>query len=227
MIRAYPIDPPEEIVDRDRIREEAGAVIDDCPHQETQIRRRVCSNGATQFVAQCVTCGHTSQPIAHGKLTEAEKAGAAPIERTIARGRWELRQAEIERRLEAERERLSEERRRWYLGYLASEVWQERRALVMARSGGTCEACGVEPAEHVHHKTYENVGREPLFDLVAVCASCHADLHGILGDYEEHAGMLDQIYTPGKQPETGPESASNRRQTGGDSTAMLKQKARE
>ena len=213
MIRAYPIDPPEEIVDRDRIREEAGAVIDDCPHQETQIRRRVCSNGATQFVAQCVTCGHTSQPIAHGKLTEAEKAGAAPIERTIARGRWELRQAEIERRLEAEFERLSEERRRWYLGYLASEVWQERRALVMARSGGTCEACGVEPAEHVHHKTYENVGREPLFDLVAVCASCHADLHGSLGDYEEHAGIFDQIYTS--------ETTTNQRQTAGEPAEIL------
>ena len=64
----------------------------------------------------------------------------------------------------------------WYRGYLQTPVWAEKRRLVFERARGTCEACGQAPAEQVHHLNYKHVGREPLFDLVAVCASCHADL---------------------------------------------------
>ena len=36
-----------------------------------------------------------------------------------------------------------------------------------------CEGCGVRRAAQVHHLTYEHVGDELLFELVAVCGQCH------------------------------------------------------
>ena len=38
-----------------------------------------------------------------------------------------------------------------------------------------CEAHGVEL--HVHHLTYERVGKENLKDLVTLCRRCHTDIH--------------------------------------------------
>ena len=38
-------------------------------------------------------------------------------------------------------------------------------------------ACRKKPATQVHHLTYKRVGREMLFDLVAVCADCHEVVH--------------------------------------------------
>lgn len=32
-------------------------------------------------------------------------------------------------------------------------------------------------AQDVHHKTYDNVGREPLSDLVSLCRECHEKKH--------------------------------------------------
>ena len=37
------------------------------------------------------------------------------------------------------------------------------------------EECENE-AEHVHHKSYDNIGREQLEDLQALCKKCHAEL---------------------------------------------------
>ena len=49
----------------------------------------------------------------------------------------------------------------------------------------------------------------------------------IQSETDHRADLLRPLIEARKQPETGPESASNRRQTGGDSTAKLRQKARE
>ena len=41
-----------------------------------------------------------------------------------------------------------------------------------------CEAEGCQnEAEQVHHKSYDNIGREPLEDLQALCKECHAERH--------------------------------------------------
>ena len=66
--------------------------------------------------------------------------------------------------------------RTWYDKYLKSKVWRAKRTAVMHRAKGVCEACGEAPPQQVHHLTYDRVGREPLFDLVAVCRECHEQL---------------------------------------------------
>jgi len=71
------------------------------------------------------------------------------------------------------------ERRKQYQAYLMTEEWKHKAGLVMERDGWVCQSCGEATAVEVHHKTYANIFREPLFDLVAVCRKCHTKLHGL------------------------------------------------
>ena len=64
-----------------------------------------------------------------------------------------------------------------YRQYLTTTEWRERRWRVMQRAGYICEGCGTERATQVHHLTYDRVGREMLFDLVAICDDCHHSIH--------------------------------------------------
>ena len=70
-----------------------------------------------------------------------------------------------------------------YQSYLASREWAVRREAVRARAGNRCERvlddmrCSNQH-ESTHHKTYANVGHEPLEDLLAMCNACHEWLSG-------------------------------------------------
>jgi hypothetical protein len=64
-----------------------------------------------------------------------------------------------------------------YQDYLSSPAWKHRRDLVLWRSRGICEGCQSSKATEVHHLTYEHVGEELLFELVAVCRACHEKIH--------------------------------------------------
>jgi hypothetical protein len=67
--------------------------------------------------------------------------------------------------------------RRLYEEYLVSPQWQTRRQHVLDRCSGICEGCRERPAMQVHHKNYDHVGEELLFDLVALCDECHLRTH--------------------------------------------------
>ena len=62
-----------------------------------------------------------------------------------------------------------------YKEYLDSPAWKMKRDDVMKRDGDQC-VCGAQ-ATVVHHKTYCNIGKEPLSDLVALCQECHERVH--------------------------------------------------
>ncbi len=66
-----------------------------------------------------------------------------------------------------------------YQQYLASSTWRQKRTLVMQRAQGVCEGCGKAEPDQVHHLTYRRLGDEMLFDLAALCRSCHERIHGI------------------------------------------------
>ncbi|MCY3740395.1 MAG: hypothetical protein OXH00_05190 [Candidatus Poribacteria bacterium] len=59
--------------------------------------------------------------------------------------------------------------------YLESRNWKEKRERVLDRDRNLC-ICG-ERATYVHHKTYKNLGAEPLSDLIALCRNCHDGYH--------------------------------------------------
>lgn len=59
-----------------------------------------------------------------------------------------------------------------------SAAWHIKRRVVLERDGYLC-VCGAK-ATVVHHKRYDNIGQEPLSDLVALCEECHFDIHTII-----------------------------------------------
>lgn len=171
MILKYAVPPPKVTrEERERFRDPT----DICQH-EPELRKFVCANGAIQYRKQCVKCGIATTAIAHSKLTEQQKEKAPPFDRELERSvrdrawtNWKADNNEYDKM------------RRWwiwYSQYLNSAVWQQKRKLVLKRANGICEACGIERAIQVHHLTYDNVGAEPLWDLVAVCDNCHKEFH--------------------------------------------------
>ena len=70
---------------------------------------------------------------------------------------------------------------RTYEKYLASPAWQVKRATMMDRDGSQC-VCG-KNATQVHHKNYDNIGKEPLEALVALCEDCHNSIHQLRDQY--------------------------------------------
>jgi hypothetical protein len=62
--------------------------------------------------------------------------------------------------------------------YLTSSQWRMKRKLVLDRCHYVCEGCGMQSAVEAHHLTYDNWKREFLFELVGLCAGCHARVHG-------------------------------------------------
>ena len=62
-----------------------------------------------------------------------------------------------------------------YEEYRKSPAWKVKRDAVIQRDGGQC-ICG-DQATEVHHKTYDNIGKEILSDLVALCEECHKRSH--------------------------------------------------
>lgn len=65
-----------------------------------------------------------------------------------------------------------------YAAYLVTPEWRERARLVMERANYLCEGCRKSRATEVHHITYDHVCAEFLWELYAVCGSCHARFHG-------------------------------------------------
>lgn len=64
--------------------------------------------------------------------------------------------------------------RKAYSDYMSDPGWRARRGRLVKDE---CLACGETEDLHLHHVTYEHVGRERPWELVTLCASCHASVH--------------------------------------------------
>ena len=62
--------------------------------------------------------------------------------------------------------------------YLESVAWCAKAVAVLERDGYLCK-CGSR-ATRVHHKRYDNIGKEPLSDLIARCDACHIDVYALI-----------------------------------------------
>lgn len=82
-----------------------------------------------------------------------------------------------------------------YASYLSSSHWQTTRQRYRASDlPQDCYCCGEHEVD-LHHKTYENIGREPLTDLVPLCRRCHTLVHVLERRGEiglDLAGLLDE-----------------------------------
>lgn len=66
-----------------------------------------------------------------------------------------------------------------YQDYLQSDHWQEIRKSTILAADNRCMLCNSDGTLHVHHRTYENLGREEPTDIIALCDKCHAKFHNI------------------------------------------------
>ncbi len=161
--------------------------VESCSHPNTVVARFLCEGGVTHYADWCPECEtRTSQWLSKKTVVPAQMESAPTIDlverRAVASQEYAARVASRER--DEHPERSAE-----YREYLDGPQWRERRELVMARAGQTCEGCRKHHAENVHHLTYAHIQHEFLFELVALCRDCHERWHrvGRYAEWEESA----------------------------------------
>ena len=87
-----------------------------------------------------------------------------------------------------------------YKRYLKSPEWAYRKALFFASHPRRCLACGTWRKIHLHHATYERLGREPDDDLRPLCLSCHRNVHAVAksGRYKDLAEATEAMISSGQ-----------------------------
>lgn len=124
---------------------------------EELIRQRRRSTAAQAKQAEKQTAGRTkkmSNPVVLANLAPANKATP----------------------------KASRDYRTEYVTYIASAAWRAKRREYIAVVAPTeCPVCEGPwgPGDHIHHKSYEHMGAEPLEDLVHLCEACHDKLHAL------------------------------------------------
>lgn len=145
----------------------------DCPTHDFEIRQRIYRGGQVSWWEQCRVCGEKGRNLKNTDLPAGVRGRAIPFDEDVANRRYRETYDEFKRLSELLKDSQDEEWWDWYNNYLLSPEWSRKRDLVLRRANGICEGCGLARATQVHHKTYERVGHEMLFDLVAICSKCH------------------------------------------------------
>lgn len=65
-----------------------------------------------------------------------------------------------------------------YRRYLRSRSWKKKRMKRLKKDNFTCQRCGRKTNLQIHHKTYKNIYKEQMEDLVTLCGKCHKKEHG-------------------------------------------------
>jgi hypothetical protein len=151
-----------------------------CTCDFTAIRRRVLSHGVATYVVQCLGCGRQIRSVKKDSYEVRMLADVLPFDDTL-RKEWDAGQRRFYQARQEARElaQANKETDWWkrYDAYLKTTAWRLKRQAVLTRANNWCEGCAARPAIEVHHKTYEHMGNELLFELVAVCRPCHRILH--------------------------------------------------
>jgi hypothetical protein len=159
-----------------------------CDHPTTELRAKRIGNGGLRFMRQCMVCGASASDWIKRTLVTGEPlAWDDEIEVRWAQAGRERFAAQRAAQAETEAEK-AEQRREVYRRYLESPEWLERRRLVLLRDRVMCQGCHKERAVEVHHLTYDHIGRELLFELVSLCAACHAVAHSKKVPLDESEG---------------------------------------
>lgn len=150
-----------------------------CSHEHVQLRRRTNRGGAVSAAKQCLRCGTSTAGIAKADLRVP--IGSLPVWDEGLVGSWRklCEDYHAEWKIWSSTHRQVENDSWWkqYKEHLKSDKWKEIRRKVFTRCRGICEGCGERNADQVHHLTYQRLGNEMLFDLAAVCTTCHEAIH--------------------------------------------------
>ena len=61
--------------------------------------------------------------------------------------------------------------------YLQTEHWKHFRGEALKFYQNKCQTCGKVKVLDVHHRNYENRGRETFNDVELLCDGCHGKFH--------------------------------------------------
>jgi 5-methylcytosine-specific restriction endonuclease McrA len=164
-----------------------------CPsdHARAVLVQAVTNSGRKTLAEQCPDCGAVAK--AEGKL--ADHPGLPLMDVEAARRREnaigdaaKLRNANIRQRFAMRKANEPERSAEWfaaYDAYLRTPEWQRRRNMVLDRDRHHCQAmfAGCQTAaREVHHASarayamHDAMGHAPLWELQAICTSCHQRL---------------------------------------------------
>jgi 5-methylcytosine-specific restriction endonuclease McrA len=135
-------------------------------------RRRIVSDGSTQYRRQCLDCGYATGP-AVAKEAALRQCNGAPFDERLAEAGVAASEDRIRQKEDGRLAKLAA-RREEHAAYLQTDAWRSKREKVLRRCEGRCEGCFDRPAVEVHHLTYAHHKHELLFELVALCRECHA-----------------------------------------------------
>ena len=150
---------------------------------ELEYRYFIGDSGRISLYAQCIQCGHrygNGSSLKHDlvpnlkekiKLKEINKFDTNLINEKSPT--YEKYFAYRSQKLEENKQVEKAYRKEFYSEYMKSEKWKAIRLKVLKRDDYLCQACLDAPAQDVHHKTYENIGDELMYELISVCRDCH------------------------------------------------------
>ena len=64
-----------------------------------------------------------------------------------------------------------------YYRYIASDFWKAKANIARRQADYRCQLCNNDKHLHVHHRTYERLGKELSSDLITLCSNCHEKFH--------------------------------------------------
>lgn len=152
--------------------EEHRAIFVSCTHKDSKPRWRNAKQQAVWL--QCLICGTAvGKAIKLSTFAPSELCSLGMWDATLA----QQRSAQERQAYESKKQEKDAGWWDWYNEYLNSPAWKAKSEAVLIRDGRWCQGCREKPATQAHHLSYEHVGKEFLFELIAVCRECHARAH--------------------------------------------------
>ena len=75
---------------------------------------------------------------------------------------------------------------KFYLDYIQSEAWRQKKAAIVEQRGYKCESCDASDYVELHHKNYDRLGRELDSDLQLLCSDCHKTADRFRASYTQY-----------------------------------------
>lgn len=163
----------------------------DHPNGEKIVLLKRDSIGRASYRGACLRCGYIcTESMKHDR---AKRLGVSSVtvdeidtiaESYIAKRKEWLDEIETDAVLReiSRRDQENDKRRDEYQQYLKTPKWRAIAAKVMDRANGICEGCLDASASEVHHVSYQHVGNEFAFELLALCRTCHERWHNKGGE---------------------------------------------
>lgn len=169
-----------------------------CEHTAAIPVKYTKSNGVICVRIQCQRCGESQ-----GERKKADYCiDSLPAWNELLRDEWRAernaRWQEMREQDNANRQaELLQQNAEWwakYSIYLRSQQWHKMRAKVLERDANLCQACLTNEAAHVHHLSYDlynQLGKSAAFELVAICRSCHEQIHPHMSEAQDRLTLYN------------------------------------